>query len=202
MIKMAEQEQKEQKPRQENKAREQKPEFKPVVSQNKAFRHIVRIANTDLDGSKPIYHALTKIKGVGFMFANMVCNLAKVDKYKKAGDLNEKEVSILDSFIADPVSSGAPAWMLNRRKDYDTGVDKHIVTGELKFANENDIRLLKKIRCYRGVRHIFGLPVRGQRTKSNFRKNKGKVQGVVKKAVAPAAATEEKGGGKDKGKGK
>ncbi len=200
---MAEQEQKEQKPRQDPRA--QRPEPKPVATYDKNYRHIVRIANTDLDGSKPTYHALTKIKGVGVMFANMVCNFAKIDKYKKAGDLNEKEVSIIDSVISDPVKYGAPSWMLNRRKDYATGEDIHVVTGDLKFANENDLRLLKKIKCYRGVRHIFGLPVRGQRTKSNFRKNKGKVQGVVKKSLAPQAADDKdsgKGKGKDKGKDK
>ena len=106
------------------------------MAEDKGFKHIIRVANTDLDGNKPIGHALKKIKGVGFMFANMACNLIKVDKFKKAGDLNEKEISALDAFVLDPEKYDAPAWMLNRRKDSSTGTDKHIVMGDLKYAKE------------------------------------------------------------------
>ncbi|MBT5271967.1 30S ribosomal protein S13 [Candidatus Woesearchaeota archaeon] len=154
------------------------------MAEEKAFRHIVRIADTDLDGNKPLYHALTKIKGVGVMFANMVCNFSKIDKEKKVGDLDNKEVEVLTDIVQNPKKYKAPEWMLNRRKDYFSGEDKHIVVGDLKFAKENDLRRLKKIKAYRGTRHMFGLPSRGQRTKSNFRKNKGKVQGVKRKASA------------------
>ena len=64
---------------------------------------------------------------------------------------------------------------------------------DLSFAEENDIKMMKKIRSYRGVRHGMGLPVRGQRTKSNFRKNKGKVSlGVIKKKEAPKSGKSEK----------
>ncbi len=68
--------------------------------------------------------------------------------------------------------------MLNRRKDVETGEDKHIVTTDINFVNDNDIKVMKMIRCYKGIRHSMGLPVRGQKTRSNFRKNKGKVMGV------------------------
>ena len=51
----------------------------------------------------------------------------------------------------------------------------------LSFTQDNDIKMMKKIKSYKGVRHILGQPVRGQRTKSNFRKNKGKVLGVKRK---------------------
>ncbi|RMF06610.1 30S ribosomal protein S13 [Candidatus Woesearchaeota archaeon] len=138
------------------------------------FKHIIRVANTDLDGSKPIYHALTKIKGVSVMFANMLCKLAGIDIQKKAGTLLDAEVNKLNEIIKDPAAHGAPSWMLNRRKDYETGLDKHLVQADLQFSKESDIRRLKKIKSYRGVRHQAGLPLRGQRTKSNFRKNKGR----------------------------
>ena len=56
----------------------------------------------------------------------------------------------------------------------------------MAFTQDNDIKMMKKMRSYKGIRHSLGLPVRGQRTKSNFRKNKGKVLGVRKKEGAKA----------------
>ncbi len=151
------------------------------------FRYFIRVANTDLDGNKPIAHALKKIKGVSFMFANMICNIARVDKRKKAGNLSDEEVKKVDGILSDPLKYNAPNWMLNRRKNYEDGKDYHAIAGNLSFAEENDVKRMKKIRSYRGVRHGQGLPVRGQRTKSNFRKNKGKASlGVAKKATAKA----------------
>ena len=146
------------------------------------FKYFVRIANTDLEGNKSIGNALKKIKGVSIMFSNLICNIAQVDKTAKAGYLKDEEVKKLDDVLSDPLKYNAPVWMLNRRKNYEDGKDYHLVTGNLSFAEENDIKSMKKIRSYRGVRHGVGLPVRGQRTKSNFRKNKGKASlGVVKK---------------------
>tara|TARA_Y100000310_G_scaffold341787_1_gene442126 strand:- start:24197 stop:24703 length:507 start_codon:yes stop_codon:yes gene_type:complete len=146
------------------------------------FKYFVRIANTDLDGNKNIGNALRKIKGVSFMFSNLICNIAGVNKTAKAGYLKDDEVKKLDDVLNDLSKYNVPSWMLNRRKNYEDGKDYHIITGNLSFAEENDVKRLKKIRSYRGVRHGMGLPVRGQRTKSNFRRNKGKASlGVVKK---------------------
>jgi len=145
------------------------------------FRYFVRVANTDLDGNKHIVLAMTKIKGVDFMFSNMVCNLSGVDKTSKTGYLDDAQVKKLDDVLNNPLGHNAPVWMLNRRKNYEDGKDGHSITGDLIFAHENDIKRLKKIRSYRGVRHGMGLPVRGQKTKSNFRKNKGKGSLGVKK---------------------
>jgi small subunit ribosomal protein S13 len=151
------------------------------------FKYFVRIANTDLDGNKSIGNALKKIKGVSFMFSNMICNFAGVDKMSKTGYLKDEEVKKLDDVLNNPLKYNAPSWMLNRRKNYEDGKDYHVITGNLSFAEENDVKRMKKIRSYRGVRHGQGLPVRGQRTKSNFRKNKGKASlGVVKKAAPKA----------------
>ena len=155
-------------------------------SPDKDFRYFVRIANTDLDGNKRISNALIKIKGVGFMFANMLCTVAGVDKAAKVGYLKDEEIKKLDEVLNNPSKYNFPGWMLNRRKNYEDGQDYHIITGNLSFAEENDIKRMKRIRSYRGIRHGMGLPVRGQRTKSNFRKNKGKVSlGVIKKKVEP-----------------
>ena len=153
--------------------------------QKENFRYFVRIANTDLDGNKPIANALKKIKGVGFMFSNMICNLSGVDKMTKVGYLKEDEVKKIDDILNNISKYNVPSWMLNRRKNYEDGKDYHLFTGDLTFAEENDVKRMKKIRCYKGIRHGQGLPVRGQRTKSNFRKNKGKASlGVIKKKEA------------------
>ncbi|MBW2991988.1 30S ribosomal protein S13 [Candidatus Woesearchaeota archaeon] len=148
------------------------------------FRDLVRVHNADIQGNKKIINGLRNVSGVSFMFANMVCELAKIDKHKKAGELTDDEINKLEAVISDPVKAGAPVWMLNRRKDLDTGNDIHITTNDLSFIKDNDLKLLKKIKCYKGIRHMRNLPVRGQRTKSNFRKNKGKATGVKKRAGA------------------
>ncbi len=152
-----------------------------MVEENKDFKHIIRVLNTDLDGNKPISHALLKIKGVGFMFANAICAVTGIEKGKKTGYLSDKEVERLDSCIKNPSGAGIPIWMLNRRKDYEEGDDKHLLKTDLDFTQSNDVKRLKMIKSYKGLRHAWGLPVRGQRTKSNFRKNKGKVTSVKKK---------------------
>lgn len=142
------------------------------------FRHIIRVVNTDLDGNRKVIDALRKIKGVSFMYANMACAFSAIDREKKAGYLTDGEAEKLSQIITNPLKFGAPSWMLNRRADYESGADKHVLTGDIKFTQENDLKRLKMIKSRRGLRHIFGLPVRGQRTKSNFRRNKGKVLGV------------------------
>lgn len=155
------------------------------TKEDKDFKHLVRIANTDLNGAKSIITALRNIKGINFMFSNIVCHLAKIDPKKRAGELLDQEVAKINDIISDPPKFGIPSWMLNRRKDYESGTDKHLLTADLTFANENDIKTMKKIKSYCGMRHMIGQPVRGQKTKNNFRANKGKVHlGVKKKAGA------------------
>jgi len=142
------------------------------------FKHIVRVVNTDLDGRKQIAHALTKIKGVGRMYANSICLIANVDKHHKTGELPEEQIKKLNEIIRNPSKYNVPDWMLNRRKDTLTGKDKHLLTSDLDFTRQQDFRRMSKTKSYRGLRLQAGLTVRGQRTKSNFRRNKGKVTGV------------------------
>jgi small subunit ribosomal protein S13 len=156
---------------------EKVPEQKP----QSGFKYIVRIGQVDLPGDKPIKIALKKIKGVGFNLANMACNLAGIEKGKKTGELNEGEIKKLSEILTNPKDNGIPAWLWNRRKDYETGEDKHLLIGTLDFVKDNTIKRLRGIKCYAGTRHSKGLPVRGQRTKANFRRSKGKVVGVAKK---------------------
>ena len=145
------------------------------------FKHIVRVANVDIPGQKQVCIALQKIKGVGTNLADVICKLAGINKSAKTGNLNEGDIAKLDQIVRNPEKSGFPVWMFNRRKDYETNEDKHLISGTLNFVQDNDLKRLKKIKTYKGVRHQKGLPVRGQRTKSNFRRTKGKVVGVKKK---------------------
>ncbi|MFP4523640.1 MAG: 30S ribosomal protein S13 [Candidatus Woesearchaeota archaeon] len=143
------------------------------------FRHIVRVGNTDLKGEKALYLALQKIKGVGENFARSVCTLAAIDYMKTAGDLTDKEVKALENVLEDPKKAGMPEFYLNRIKDFETGKDKHLLLADLDYEKDQDIKRMKKMKSYIGLRHQWRLPVRGQRTGSNFRPNRGR--GTVKK---------------------
>ncbi|MBR9691238.1 30S ribosomal protein S13 [Candidatus Woesearchaeota archaeon] len=154
------------------------------MAEKQEFRHLVRISNTDLKGEKPIGYALRNIKGINFQFANAICSLAKIDKLKKTGELSDEEIKRLDEITKSPLEKGIPVWMANRRRDYEDNKDKHLMTNDLIFSKDNDIKLMRKIKSYKGMRHSQGLPVRGQRTKANFRKSKGKVMGVKRKPGA------------------
>ena len=172
-----------------------------VEQQKPNYKHIVRIVNVDIPGDRPIRYALTKIKGLGINFADIVCIIAGINKQQKAGNLTVEEIKKLNQIIEHPAQFDIPSWLFNRRKDYDSGEDIHIITGSIAFVKDNDLKRLKKIKTLRGVRHQRGLPVRGQRTKSHFRTNKGKVVGVAKKKAAPGTDAKKDGkDSKDKGK--
>lgn len=169
----------------QQKAQHNKVQQVKETKEDENFKYFVRVANTDLDGKKQIYNALRKIKGVNFMFSNMICNLAGLAKNAQTGNLNEEEIKKIDDILSNPLKYNVPSWMLNRRKEFEDGSDHHAITSNLTFIEENDVKRMKKMRSYKGIRHGLGLPVRGQRTKSNFRKNKGKVSlGVKKRAEA------------------
>jgi len=144
-----------------------------------SFKYIVRMFGTDVDGNKPIMLGLTSIKGIGFHMAFSIARSLGLDLSRKMGDLSDEEVSRLTKALEDPVSFGVPHWMVNRQKDFETGKDLHLNTSDLIMAVRDDITRMKKIRCYKGVRHERGLKVRGQRTRSTGRK--GLVVGVKKK---------------------
>ena len=156
-----------------------KPAKKQPSKPDDDFRYIVRISNTDIDGNKKVVDGLRKVKGISFTFANALCTLTNVDKNKKFGNITDEESKKLEEGLKNAAKQ-LPSWLLNRRKDRDTLTPKHLVTTDLKFATENDLRMMKKIKSYRGIRHMSGSPVRGQKTRSNFRRNKGKVMGVAK----------------------
>ncbi len=174
-----------------------------MEKQDENFRYIVRISNTDLDGKRKILDSIRKIRGIGFSFANALCSLSGIDKNARTGSLSDAEIGRIEESLRD-ASLKLPVWMLNRRRNIETDASAHLVSTDLTFAQENDIRQMQRIRSYKGVRHMAGAPVRGQRTRSNFRKNKGKVLGVTKSKAAAAAAPakDEKAGKGAKEKGK
>lgn len=156
------------------------------MAEEQKLRALVRIANTDLQGNKGIGVALKKIKGIGIMYSNAILKTAQIAPSKKTGALNSDEIERINDILTHPAKYKFPVWMLNRRRDYETGEDKHFIISDLDYTIQQDIRRLQKIKSRRGLRHAVGLPVRGQRTKSNFRKNKGKAMGVKRKAGAKA----------------
>jgi len=152
--------------------------MKPEIEQKKDEVLLVRILSTDIPGDKRVLAGLTRIKGISWTFSNAVCSALKIDKNKKIKDLTKEEISKISSFMARPK---LPEFILNRRKDIETGENKHLIGSDLSLQREFDIKRLKKIKCYRGLRHSQGQPVRGQRTRSHFRSNKS--VGVTKKGA-------------------
>jgi len=142
------------------------------------LKHIVRIAATDLEGAKPLKQSLLKIKGIGHSMVNAVCKVSNINKDKKTGLLNQEEAKKIENIIKEPLNFKIPNWMLNREKDNETGEDKHLSGVDLKLSKDFDIKRLMRIKSYRGLRVSVGLPVRGQKTKSNFRPNKRKGKGL------------------------
>jgi len=142
------------------------------------FKHVVRILDTDLDGKKSVAYALCGIKGIGRRVAWTIAIFAGVNPEATMGELSDNEIERLKAVINN-IEKRLPAWMLNRRKDLTTGEDMHIMGSELLLKIQEDINLMRKIRCYKGIRHERGLKVRGQRTKSTGRK--GPVVGVRRK---------------------
>jgi len=156
------------------------------MAEEKNIRQLIRIANTDLNGEQQVLYALSQITGVGVMMANAACKIAGISTNQDIGTLKEDQLKKVEEIIRNPEANGIPSWMLNRRKDPETGKNNHILGADLKFIQDNDIKMMKKMKTYKGIRHMQKQPVRGQRTRSNFRENKGKVQGVKKPQAGKA----------------
>ena len=142
-------------------------------------KQLIRLGDVDLIGTKPTYMALKKIKGISYTFANAICSIANIPKNKKIGNLSEEEIQKVQDIIKNPAKYNIKPFLMNRQKDVETGESKHLISSDLKLATEFDIKRMKMIKSYKGVRHSIGQPVRGQRTKAHFRK--GSALGVKKK---------------------
>mmetsp|Transcript_23078 Transcript_23078/g.32017 ORF Transcript_23078/g.32017 Transcript_23078/m.32017 type:complete len:153 (+) Transcript_23078:76-534(+) len=143
------------------------------------FQHILRIVNTNVDGKQKIPFAVTAIRGVGRRFAILACKKAEVDVNKRAGELSAAELESLMVVISNPRQFKIPDWFLNRQKDIKDGKYSQVISSALDTKLRDDLERLKKIRNHRGLRHYWGLRVRGQHTKTTGRR--GKTVGVAKK---------------------
>ena len=143
------------------------------------FQHILRISGTDIDGNAKVPFALTQIRGININFAHAIIKKAKINVDKRAGFLTDSEVNKIEELISNPEKCGFSDWILNRRKDIESGQDLHLIRAELSLRTKNDVDQMKEIRSWRGYRHAYGLKVRGQRTKTTGRK--GKAVGVKKR---------------------
>jgi small subunit ribosomal protein S13 len=158
--------------------KEEKEKSEKKVDHNPDFKYIVRLSNTDINGEKNVIYGITTVKGIGLHMASLITDKTGINRYLKIGDLSDDQIEKLQNAI-DNISQSAPKWMLNHRKDYDTGKNIHLIGNEIVIRLRDEINIMKKIRSYKGIRHERGLSVRGQRTRSNNRK--GLALGVSRK---------------------
>lgn len=124
---------------------------------------MARIAGIDLPKNKRGEIALTYIYGIGRSTAQRILSAGGINWDKKAGEWNDEEQALIRNFISGEVK----------------------VEGQLRSEVQMNIKRLMDIACYRGVRHRKGLPLRGQRTRTNSRTRKGKRKTVAGKKKAP-----------------
>lgn len=173
---------------------------KKVTSKTGAeIRGIVRIAGRDLKGEFVLGRALSRVKGVGErlgpVITEVVARELRVPMDMYVGELSEEQIERVESIMSEPQKYGVPAWMLNRRKDTETGVDKHLIGANLTFTIQQDIEREKNVNSWRGYRHNYGQKVRGQHTRTTGRQ--GMTVGVLRKSImakqgaaqAPASGT-------------
>ena len=142
------------------------------------YENLIRILGNDIPGEKKTLIGLTQIRGIGYMFANSMLQILKINPDSRIGTLSAEQVSSIEKMIQDPKSQNFPTWFLNRQKDVETGDDLHLVTSDIAFNLRNDIEREKGVFSWRGYRHMYGLKVRGQRTRCTGRK--GGAVGVAK----------------------
>jgi small subunit ribosomal protein S13 len=149
------------------------------------YKHILRIAGKDIEGSKKLIVALSEIKGVGYNFAQILTQSLNINPNLRVGFLTENDIREVEQAISNPTKTGIPQWYLNRRKSMDDGSNYHVITSDLDFAASNDIEREKLVMSWRGYRHMFGLRVRGQCTRTTGRR--GGAVGVKKVKAMPGA---------------
>ncbi|MCJ1285239.1 hypothetical protein MMC26_004579 [Xylographa opegraphella] len=150
-----------------------------VSGEKSNFQFILRLLNTNVDGKQKIMYALTKIKGVGRRYSNLVCKKADVDLNKRAGEITSEELERIVTIIQNPTQYKIPTWFLNRQRDIVDGKDTQVLANGMDSKLREDLERLKKIRAHRGLRHYWGLRVRGQHSKTTGRR--GRTVGVSKK---------------------
>lgn len=170
------------KPKEAKAEAEQKKEKPKRVDKEVQQYSLVRVSGTDLNGDKPISKAILGIKGIGWTMSNAICAAGGFDPNEKLKDFDETKISKIEEIIRNPIKFGVPPFLVNRRRDIETGSDMHLTSSDLEVATRFDVQRYVDLKTYRGWRHMLGQPVRGQRTKAKFRQ-KGRVVGVLRKSV-------------------
>ena len=171
--------------------KKEKPKKKPAkkpAEEKESFRGIVRIAGKDVKGQTKLVNSLLHVRGIGHTVAisasRAIQKELKVDPDTRVGDLTEKQVEDIDKVLFSLADHGIPQFILNRRNDYNTGNDKHIIMNDLIFDVSQDVDREKKLFSWKGFRHTFGQKVRGQKTRNTGRH--GMAVGVLRKSIAAA----------------
>lgn len=189
-------EQKQQAQPQQGQPRHPKKEGKPQHQQQKATS-IIRMGGKDINGAFKIERALDEIKGIGSNLSQSISYVVEtklgIPRNTTLGSLSEGQIESIEGVIQDPIKYGIPNYMLNHRKDMETGRDIHIIGNDLTFAVRQDVNRQVTMRAWKGYRHQRGQKVRGQHTRSTGRT--GATVGVMKKAAKQqlAASQQEKG---------
>ena len=145
-----------------------------------SYRHIVRIVDADLKGEDKVAYALTRIRGIGINTSFAILMSCGVDPETRVGLLQDSDIKRIEEALTT-IQTKFPRHMLNRRKDPFTGQDMHLLGSDLVIGMKSDIDLMKKMKCWKGVRHSQGLKVRGQCTRTTGRF--GAAVGVARKAI-------------------
>jgi small subunit ribosomal protein S13 len=153
------------------------------------FRYIIRFQGKDLDGRKKVIQGLSELKGVGSNLATYLVNALKIDSDLRMGALSTDQTSEIEESLKDLSKLGFPSWIFNRSKDIDTGTGIHLIASDLAFSIKSDIDRERNLSSWRGVRHTYGLKVRGQRTRCTGRK--GRSVGVKKTTLREQAKAKE-----------
>jgi len=151
-----------------------------MIIMAKEFQHIIRILDTDLDGTKIIAYALTNIKGIGSRLADVIVKKAEIDPEARLGFLSEIKIQKLENVIKNISEQDLPSWFHNRPKSRETGEDRHLFGPDLILQTKSDIDLMKRIRSWKGFRHSHSLKVRGQKTRTTGRRKKARA-GIKRK---------------------
>ena len=136
----------------------------------------------DIPGERKSLVGLTQIKGIGYNFATAILDSLKINSNSNIGNLTEDNVKAIEKLILDPIGANFPTWFLNRNKDFETGKNLHLLTSDIPFTLRNDIERERIMASWRAYRHLSGLKVRGQRTRTSGRK--GGAVGVAKGGLA------------------
>lgn len=136
-----------------------------------------------------VMYALTNIPGVGRRIANLICKKAEVDMKMRAGELSADQIEKLVAILQDPKRFNIPEWLLNRRRDKFDGKSSQVVSNVIVTKLRDDLEQLKKVRAHRGLRHYWGVKVRGQHTGTTGR---GRLAATLQ-AAQQAGQKEHKG---------